>query len=185
MERNLLEALVSLSLKRAEDNTINWHLDNGDMTSQAAATSFWNQRVVFATSSSPRDPRHVLYMHKTIKDGHLCNDVQILLTQKLNSCPAKKVGPLTLEQLMRNGDGSKGLELVGGSCQAGRKRTIHHLGEERFNRSMFLLPFLANEPWKDFKDEGGFSWDSRWNEREGKDGFSAGGDRFVVSGLRT
>jgi len=58
MERNLLDALISLGLqKRVEGNMTTWHLDNGDMTSQATVTSFWNQRAVFATSSSPRDPR--------------------------------------------------------------------------------------------------------------------------------
>jgi len=63
--------------------------------------------------------------------------------------------------------------------------SIHHLGEERFNRSVFLFLFLATEPWKDFTEEGDISLDSQRNEREGKDGFSAEGDRFVVSELRT
>jgi len=66
-------------------------------------------------------------MQKTLKYDHLCSDVQLSLTQKINPCPAGKVRPITLEQLMRNGDGSKGLELVGDSCQAGRKRIILYL----------------------------------------------------------
>lgn len=55
-------------------------------------------------------------------------------------------------------------------------RSIHHLGEERFNSSVSLFPF----PWRDFKDEGDFSWYSQWNEREGKKGSPAERDRLVV-----
>lgn len=41
---------------------------------------------------------------------------------------------------------------------------------------MSLFPF----PWKDFKEEGDFSWDSWWNERERKKGSPAERDRLVV-----
>lgn len=64
-------------------------------------------------------------------------------------------------------------------------RTISHLGKERFNRSVFLFPFFTTEPRKGFKDEGDFSWNSQWNDREGKDVFSDEGNRFVISGLKT
>lgn len=46
-------------------------------------------------------------MHKTIIDGNLCNHVQLSLTQKLNSCLARNVGSLTLEQIVRSAEGSK------------------------------------------------------------------------------
>lgn len=82
---------------------------------------------------------------------------------------------------MRNGDGSKGLGAGRRQLSSWKEkgyslpRSIHHLGQERFHRAMFLFPFLTTEPWKDFKDEGDFSWDSQWNKKEGKDGCPAEG----------
>lgn len=72
----------------------------------------------------------LLHVQKNFKGDHLCSDIHLPLAEKMNSYPARKDGTLTLtlEQLMRNGDGSKGSVLVEGSGWAGGKRVMLNLG---------------------------------------------------------
>lgn len=55
----------------------------------------------------------LLHVHKNLKGDRLCSDIQLTLT---------------LEKLMRNGDGSKESVMVGGSGWAGGKRVVLNLG---------------------------------------------------------
>lgn len=84
----------------------------------------------------------LLHVHKNLKGDRLCSDIQLTLT---------------LEKLMRNGDGSKESVMVGGSLGWREKgcaepRSICHLGKEIL-RFVFLFPCLVTDYLKGFKDK--------------------------------
>lgn len=125
----------------------------------------------------------LLYVHKAFKDDHSCSDIQLSVAQKIDSCPARKVGPLP-KKLMRNGNGIKKFVLVGSNGWPGGKkgcsepRSVHPLVKEIFHGFVFLFPFLDTEYIKGFRDKEDFC-NSQFNRREGKEGSSDDGDRFV------
>lgn len=68
----------------------------------------------------------LLYVHKAFKDDHSCSDIQLSVAQKIDSCPARKVGPLP-KKLMRNGNEIKKFVLVAMAGLEG-KRVVLNLG---------------------------------------------------------
>lgn len=93
-------------LKWVEVSMISWHVDNRDMISNCSH-QFLEPEDEFCHIWFSEGSPALLCMHKTIKDDHVWNDVQLLLTQKLNSCLARSVGPLVLEQIVRSAEGNK------------------------------------------------------------------------------